>query len=162
MYMHCKKSLQIYGLHTNANQNLALMCEVSLLNRTKRAEQRLLWEGQWQERNYAVASLGHHLLMCSSMPECRQHCRRKLIRDSAEQNPNKDADAVPWAKRPVFQTLPSNASTDRVSLLISKLCTEKSSLNTTYCLKGGGRETHLLYKEHKSVTELQQARGSEH
>lgn len=83
MYMHCTKSLQIYGLHTNANQNLALMCEVSLLNRTKRAEQRHLWEGQWQERNYAVASLGHHLLMCSSMPECRQHCRRKLIRDSA-------------------------------------------------------------------------------
>lgn len=35
MYTHCTKSLQIYGLHTNANQNLALMCEVSLF-----AEQR--------------------------------------------------------------------------------------------------------------------------
>ncbi len=48
-----------------------LVCEVSLLNRTKRAEQRHPWEGQWQERNYAAASLGHHLLMCSSMPGCR-------------------------------------------------------------------------------------------
>lgn len=129
--MHCTKSWQIYGLHKkNANQNPALMCEVSLLNRTKRAEQRHLWEGQRQERNYAVASLGHHLLMCSSMPECRQHCRRKLICDSAWlflwRIRTKTLTRFCGRNALYFKLCPPMHQQTGVSLLISKLCTEKS------------------------------------
>lgn len=118
MYTHCTKSLQIYDLHTNANQNLARVWSLTP-KQNKEGRTKTSMRGP-----VTRAKLCSSISRTPSPHVFFNAWMQITLQEKA--HPGFCSPVSVERNSPVFQTLPSNASTDRVSLLIFKAWTKKS------------------------------------